>query len=86
MSKTKNKINLNDNLPTPLEFKIFNLLTKKGRLNLEHIFSNLYPQYQKLRQNIKDALIKLEEKKLIETNLLENVFCCEKIWRVIKCR
>jgi len=84
MSKTNNKIDSNTNLPTPLEVKIFYLLTKKGQLNLDHIFGNLYPQYQKLRQNVKEALIKLEKKKLIETNLLENVFCCENTWRVKK--
>jgi len=82
MSKTRDEINLNTNLPTPLEVKIFNLLTKKGQLNLDHIFDNLYPQHQKLRQNVKEALINLEKKKFIETNLLENVFCCENVWRV----
>lgn len=84
MLKTKKEMNSNANLPTPLEVKIFNLLTKKGRLDLEHIFGNLYPQYQKLRQNVKEALIKLEKKKFIETNLLENVFCCENTWRIKK--
>lgn len=84
MSKTKKEMKLNANLPTPLEVKIFNLLTKKGQLNLDHIFGNLYPQYQKLRQNVKGALIRLEKKKLIETNLLENVFLCENTWRVKK--
>jgi len=84
MLKTKKEMNSNTNLPTPLEVKIFNLLTKKGRLDLEHIFGNLYPQYQKLRQNVKEALIKLEKKRLIETNLLENVFCCENVWEVKK--
>lgn len=84
MSETRNKMNSNINLPTPLEVKIFNLLTKKGSLNLEHIFANLYPQCQELRRKIKEALIKLEKKRFIETNLLENVFCCENIWRVKK--
>jgi len=84
MLKTKKEMNSNANLPTPLEVKIFNLLTKKGQLNLDHIFGNLYPQYQKLRQNVKEALIKLEKKKFIETNLLENVFCCENTWRIKK--
>lgn len=84
MSKTKKEMNSNANLPTPLEVKIFNLLTEKGSLNLEHIFNNLYPQYQKLRQNVKEALIRLEKKKLIKTNLLENVFLCENTWEVKK--
>nr|BDI55028.1 MAG: hypothetical protein [uncultured archaeon] len=84
MSKIKDEMNLNTNLPTPLEVKIFNLLTRSDQLNLDHIFGNLYPQCQKLRQNVKEALIKLEKKKFIETNLLENVFCCENIWRVKK--
>ena len=84
MSETRNKMNSNANLPTPLEVKIFNLLTKKGSLNLEHIFGNLYPHCQELRHKIKESLINLEKKKLIETNLLENVFCCENVWEVKK--
>ena len=84
MSKIKDEMNLNTNLPTPLEVKIFNLLTKKGRLNLDHIFSNLYPHCQELRRKIKESLISLEKKKFIETNILENVFCCENMWEVKK--